>query len=80
MANPRLFIGGFSDAVYLSTRYKDLGGGHYEAITKTDITQEFERAVCAYLAKLAGGDDGHKYLADGLRILVDRVKEGNPNG
>jgi hypothetical protein len=69
---PRLFVGGFSGAVYLSTRYKDRGAGQFEAITKTDITEEFENVCLAYLAKLAG-EDGHKYLADGLIALVEKV-------
>lgn len=48
---PMLMESGLSRRVYLVTSYKDLGEGRYEALTKYDVTEQFN----AILAARTGG-------------------------
>ena len=58
---PRLMLGPLTGRIYCATRYKDLGGGKWEALEKFDVTNNFftlyEEATARfnYTPKSAGG-------------------------
>lgn len=43
--NPLLVRGPLSDRVFIVTRYKVHGGGRIEALTKYDVTDQFDALV-----------------------------------
>jgi hypothetical protein len=49
---PRLMQSMLSGSVYVVTRYKDLGGGHFYAQQKYDVTPDFD-AILALRRKRA---------------------------
>lgn len=38
---PMLMLGPLTGRIYIATRWKDLGGGTFEAIEKFDVTSQF---------------------------------------
>lgn len=74
---PRLLEGGLSGAIYVVTRYKDLGEGRWEASEKFDVTDDFRALAAEVWASGygAGRYDGERanppasnpYMADGQR-------------
>ena len=52
MSDGRVFESPLTGRIYFTGRYKDLGGGRFEAITKTDVTADVEAIIAARLAAL----------------------------